>query len=141
MDRVRLVLVDDSRDFSKVASRFLSKLESLELVGLGSRAEDALELVVRLLPDVVLLDLAMPGKGGLAVIPELKAAHPDLKIVVLTLFSAGGYRQAALEAGADAFVAKKSMGVDLLPAILGVAREVGPASRLSQQGGRTDGNV
>lgn len=130
MNRVRVVLVDDSRDFSKVASRFLSKLESLELVGLGSRAEDALELVVRLLPDVVLLDLAMPGKGGLDVIPELKAAHPDLKIVVLTLFSAAGYRQAALAAGADAFVAKKTMGVDLLPAILGVAREAGAPNRL-----------
>ena len=139
MDRVRLVLVDDSRDFSKVASRFLSKLESLELVGLGSRAEDALELVVRLLPDVVLLDLAMPGKGGLDVIPELKAAHPGVKIVVLTLFGAGGYRQAALEAGADAFVAKKSMGVDLLPAILRVARETGAPSLLGRQDGRTDG--
>ncbi len=123
MDRVRLVLVDDSQDFLRVASRFLSRLESLELVGLGSRAEDALELVVRLVPDVVLLDLAMPGKSGMDIIPDLKAAHPGVKVVVLTLFGAGGYRQAALDAGADAFVPKRTMATDLVPAILDVVRE------------------
>lgn len=123
MARVRLVLIDDSQDFLKVASRFLSRLESLELVGLGSRAEDALDLLVRLAPDVVLLDLAMPGKSGLEIIPELKAAHPNVKVVVLTLFGAGGYRQAALDAGADAFVPKRTMGTDLLPALIDVVRE------------------
>lgn len=129
MNRVRLVLIDDSPDFLKVASRFLSGLESLELVGLGSRAEDALGLVARLTPDVVLLDLAMPGTSTLEIIPQLKVVDPEVKVVVLTLYGTAGYRQAALDAGADSFVSKKSMGVDLLPAILRVARAAEAESR------------
>lgn len=117
MNRVRLVLVDDSQDFLKVASRFLSRVGSLELVGLGSRAEDAIDLSERLTPDVVLLDLAMPGRGGLDVIPHLKKARPNVRVVVLTMYGAHGYRKAALAAGADGFVSKRTMTTDLLPAI------------------------
>jgi DNA-binding NarL/FixJ family response regulator len=120
---VRVVLVDDSLSFQRIASGFLSQQNSLELVGLCSRADEISELVNSHRPDVVLLDLAMPGRSGLAAIPGLKVSYPEMKVVVLSLFESAAYRKAAFAAGADEFVAKQSMGMDLMPAIARVTQK------------------
>jgi len=115
--RIRLILVDDSADFARVAAKFLQGQDTLELVGVGTRAQDAFDLTAALAPDLVLLDLAMPGQTGLEAIPGIKAARPGVKVVALTLFDSSGYRHAAMAAGADGFVSKRSMAADLIPAI------------------------
>jgi DNA-binding NarL/FixJ family response regulator len=73
--------------------------------------------VGNLRPDVILLDLAMPGLNGLEAIPLLHTALPLVKIVILTLLESGNDRQAAVSAGADEFVTKTEMLTELMPAI------------------------
>jgi two-component system response regulator NreC len=66
---------------------------------------------------VALIDLAMSDLPGLDLIPQLRAALPEIGIIALTLFDTDDYRQAALAAGADGFVSKNTMNTDLIPTI------------------------
>ena len=122
MDPFRVLLVDDSSTFMAIAARFLSTREGIVLVGAASGGNDALALTAELRPDVILLDLAMPGMSGLEAIPLLREVLPGVGIVALTLLAGNGYQEAALEAGADDFVAKADLTDLLVPAILRVGQ-------------------
>src|SRR3990172_5032567 len=119
MAPISLLLVDDSPTFLRLVSRFLSEQYPDELViaGLASGGEAGLAQAHALRPDIVLIDLAMPGLPGLKAIPLLRAAMPNLGIIALTLMEPNGYRQAAFGAGADEFVSKATLATDLLPAL------------------------
>jgi two-component system response regulator NreC len=121
-----VLLVDESLTFLRIAMRFLDMHDDIVVGGAVRGGEEALAQVQDLEPDVVLIDITMPDLlGGLKFIPRLRAALPGVGIIALTLIGTDGYRQAALEAGADDFVPKAAMGADLLLAI----RRVGQASR------------
>ena len=119
MPPISILLVDDNSAFLRMATRFLQEHcgNMVVVVGVAGGGEEALVKAQDLRPEVVLLDLAMPDLPGLEVIPRLRAALPEVGIVVLTLLDVAAYRQAALEAGADGFVSKATLGADLLPAI------------------------
>ena len=118
MEPVRVLLVDDNLTFLRIAARFLEhELDRVTVVGTATGGDEALAKAGCLLPEVVLLDLMMPGMNGLEVIPRLKAILPGVCIVALTLLDTSSYRSAALSAGADAFIAKTAMSTDLLPVI------------------------
>jgi DNA-binding NarL/FixJ family response regulator len=68
-------------------------------------------------PDVVVLDLNMPGSGGLEVLPALKSAHPPVKVVVLTMHAGREYVSRAMRGGADAYLLKDSAVQDLVTAV------------------------
>jgi DNA-binding NarL/FixJ family response regulator len=93
------------------------------VAGTVQDSREALAQTRALQPDMVLIDLSMPDLPGLEVIPRLRTACPKLGIIALTLLDTDHYRQAALAAGADAFVAKATLSSSLLPAI----RQVGQA--------------
>jgi len=76
-------------------------------------------------PCVILLDLNMPGLSGLETIPRLRDMLPEVGIIALTLLDPRTYRQAALAAGAEDFVAKANLTTDLLPAIRRVMQNYG----------------
>ena len=123
---ISVLLVDENLTFLRIAMRFLDMHDDIVVVGAVREGEEALVQAQNLEPDVVLIDIAMPNLlGGLKFIPRLRAALPGVGIIALTLIGTDGYRQAALEAGADDFVPKAAMGTDLLLAI----RRVGQASR------------
>ena len=91
-------------------------------------AEGGKEALVRakdLRPQIILLDLVMPGLSGLETIPLLRKGAPRAGIIALTLMASNGYREAAAKAGADDFVAKGNLNADLVPAIRRVARQAG----------------
>jgi CheY-like chemotaxis protein len=138
MDPLRVLFVDDSSTFVSIAARFLSTQGGLVLVGAASGGKEALTLTQELQPDVILLDLAMPGMSGLEAIPRLREIRPAVGIIALTLMGSSGYREAALSAGADDFVTKADLTSTLVPAIL----RVGQTRRLrtqSQQAGPPGG--
>ncbi len=123
---ISVLIVDENLTFLRFAMRFLNMHDDIVVVGAVSEGEEALVQVQKLEPDVVLIDVAMPGLfGGLRFIPRLRAALPGVGIIALTLISTDGYRQAVLEAGVDDFVPKAAMGSDLLLAI----RRVGQSNR------------
>jgi len=126
MDSVSVLLVDDSPFFLRSVAGFLEEYHSDEVVVVGTAGggEEALTQVQELQPQVILLDLMMPGMTGLDVIGHLRAAQSEVRIIVLTLFDIDVYRQKALAVGADEFVAKSAVSTDLLPAIRRVTRAV-----------------
>jgi DNA-binding NarL/FixJ family response regulator len=128
MQPISLLLVDDNPRFLQVLTRFLHVRFSDEVVTVGTAGGgmEALVQAQNLRPQVILLDLVMPGLSGLDLIPRLRKSLPGVRIIVLTVFDSNGYRQAALEAGADAFVTKEALNTDLVPAILAVMRNGRP---------------
>jgi len=104
-------------------TRLLCERSSAVVVVLGE-GEDVLSKARDLRPHIVLIDPFMPlgNKSGLEAVSRLRAALPQVGIVVLTLVSSNGYRQAALAAGADDFVPKTEVYTDLLPVIDQLAR-------------------
>jgi DNA-binding NarL/FixJ family response regulator len=111
------LLVDDSPSFLESAVRFLSSDERVDVVGLALSGQEALERIQQLQPELVLIDLAMPGINGLEVTRRLKALPNAPWIVILTLHDTFEYRAAAAEAQADGFITKSEFGDKLLPLI------------------------
>lgn len=126
MNRVAVLLVDDSAVFLDAATQFLQDhcAEEVNVVGTASGGNRAIVQAEALRPQVVVLDLRMPGMTGLEMIPRLRTLLPEVRIVMLTQLEARGYREAALAAGADEFVSKARMDSDLPPAIRRVARDL-----------------
>ncbi len=120
---ISILLVDDNHTFVGIAKRLLEAQEDIVVVGTVDGGEEALERVLELKPDVILIDITLPSlPGGLNFIPRLRATLPGVGIIALTLLGTDGYRRAALEAGVDEFVPKANMGADLLSAIRRISR-------------------
>lgn len=117
MEPIPVMLVDDNPLFLNAAVQFLKACTEVTVVGSCSSGQEALEKVQELKPRIILLDMMMPGTSGLNLIGPLKQLLPDTAIIALTVMDAPNFRKAALSAGADAFVSKATMHVDLLPLI------------------------
>lgn len=120
---VCVLLIDDNHAFLRVTERFLEKHDVVKVVGTADGGEKGIVLAQTLQPDIVLVDLAMPDLPGLVVIERLRNAQPGVGIIALTLLDEASYRQAALDAGADAFVPKPALVTELIPAIGRVAQK------------------
>lgn len=115
--RIRVMLIDDNQIFLRAASTFLERHEDFLIVCTAHEEDAAITQAQEQHPDIVLLDLDMPGQSGLTMIPKLRAACPRLSIIVLTMLNGSAYQQAARRAGSDGFVRKAEMYTDLLPAM------------------------
>ena len=105
-DRIRLVIADDHPLFREGVVHTVAREIDMEVVGEAATGEEAVRLACDLLPDVVLLDLAMPGQGGLAAARAIAAACPVTAIIVLTVSEDEEDLMAALKAGAKGYVLK-----------------------------------
>lgn len=105
MDKIRLVIIDDHPIFREGVVSILGSEADLEVVGQGINTEDALNLTRDLLPDVILLDVNMPG-GGLNAAEMIATSFPVVKIIMLTGSADEDDVLAALKAGAHAYVLK-----------------------------------
>lgn len=103
---LRVLIVDDSPTVRQNLSEIFSGLNGVDIVGEATGSQQGLELARALQPDVVTLDVRMPGGSGLAVLRSLKQIEPVLTVVVLTNFSNPTYRKRAEQAGADFFFDK-----------------------------------
>ena len=90
---------------------------SFEIVGTVSDGQAAIDAVLELKPDLVILDISMPGKNGLEVLRELKSQANPTKVVFLTVYEDGDIVAACLSAGAQGYVVKSLMDSDLIPAV------------------------
>ncbi|KAF0109019.1 MAG: putative two-component response regulator [Anaerolineaceae bacterium] len=125
MNTIRILLVDDNPMFLGITREFLQLQVELTVVGAAHNGREALVQAEKLKPDVILLDLNMPGLSGLETIPKLQKITPQAKIIALTMMNQEAYQPAALAAGADGFVAKGSMGAELVTTIQRVVKETG----------------
>jgi len=113
MDKIRLLLVDDSISSLHNIAGFLAEFKDLVIVG----SDEALSLAADLHPDVVLLDVNMPGLNGIEITPHLRKILPEAGIIVLSFQNSDIYEEAALVAGADDFIPKDTLAYSLIPAI------------------------
>jgi DNA-binding NarL/FixJ family response regulator len=121
-----MLIVDDNENFLKTISAYLVEHHAREIHVLGTArsGKEGINLAQQLHPQVVLLDLKMPEMHGFDVIPLLRRALPEVKIITTTLlspeiFEQSGeiYRQANATAGADGFIPKHNLTTDLIPTI------------------------
>jgi DNA-binding NarL/FixJ family response regulator len=115
MRSLRVLLVDDSAEFLESAGHLLARHPELQIVGRAASGQAALEQVAALSPDLVLMDLAMPGMSGLEATRQIKASSGAPRVVIMTLYDVAEYRLAARAAAADGFIAKACMHSGLLP--------------------------
>ena len=123
---VSILLVDDNSAFLRNAAFFLEQCGEVVVAGIVTDGRQVLVQVQALEPDIVLLDLVMPGMTGWQIIACLRAARPEIGIIAMSVWEVDSYREAALEAGADEFVSKAVISTELLPAILRVLQGVVP---------------
>ena len=117
MTPIRIFWVDDCAEFVIFARQMLKEFPHLELVGSARSAEAALELIARLKPDLVLIDLAMQGMTGLEAAQVLKSRPDPPRVVLVTGSDMPEYRQAAKDALADGFLAKPDLMHGLVPLV------------------------
>ena len=115
MSKIRVLLADDHE---AILNRVRSVLgEEFDIVRTANNGRDALGEVRRLDPDILVLDISMPGLNGLQTANELKSSHNRTKIVFLTVHEDPDFVAAAFSAGASGYVVKSDVTTDLVPAI------------------------
>ncbi len=117
---IRVALADDHRILRTSLAMFLNDNEGIEVVGEADDGQQALEIVREYRPDVLLLDLNMPGVSGLDILPQLLKTCPETKVLVLTGRDEDAYIVRALRAGAHGYVLKTIDENDLLQAVIDV---------------------
>ena len=110
-------IVDDSLILRERLVSMLSDVKGLSVVGQAGETREAMEGIQRLKPDVVILDLHLPGGGGIKVLRYTKQAMPGTKVIILTNYDYPQYRNTCFDAGADLFVDKLTE-FDRVPALV-----------------------
>ena len=118
---VRVLIVEDDALMRAGLRGVLSGDPAIEVVGEAGDGRDALHRTRLLGPDIVLMDIRMPGRDGIAATRDVLAAFPDVKVVILTTFEQDDYIFGALRAGASGFLLKRTRPEELLAAIHTVA--------------------
>ena len=130
---IRVLIVDDHPVVRKGLASFLGNEPDLEVVGAAVDGEEALKLADEHVPEVVLMDLSMPGIGGIEATKQLIQAHPGIRVLMLTSFGGHERMVEALKAGAVGYVVKDTAPAEMLRALRSIAR---PAN--AQQDGASD---
>jgi DNA-binding NarL/FixJ family response regulator len=114
---VRVLIVDDHTLVRQSVTKAIATEEGIEVVGQAHDGPSALAAVTELEPDLVVLDIAMPGADGLAVAERLRLDHPDVRVLFLSMHDDDGSLQRALALGAAGFVSKSASIEQLLEAL------------------------
>jgi CheY-like chemotaxis protein len=107
MTKLRVLLADDHEGFRRILSSFLRSQIGVEVVGEAADGQDAVELTLRLRPDLVFIDLHMPTHDGIEATKTIKGKLPGTRVFVLSMDSSEYHRQAAERA--DGFITKQTM--------------------------------
>ncbi|MAU12406.1 MAG: DNA-binding response regulator [Anaerolineaceae bacterium] len=132
-DVKRILLADDHAVLRSGLRLLIDKQDDLEVVGEAGDGRETLSLAIDLQPDVILLDINMPGLDGLQTLPRIKEQIPDSRVLILTMHDDIAYLQQALQAGAAGYVLKQAVDTELLMAIYAVLRGEQPVHPVMTQ--------
>lgn len=121
-ESVKVLIVDDHAVVRQGLITFLELQDEIEIVGEASNGKEALDKVVKLQPDVVLMDLVMPIMDGLTAIKEIKKLRPETEVIALTSFADDEKVFTAIRSGATGYLLKDVSPADLVKAVLAAER-------------------
>lgn len=122
MTKQRLLIVDDHEVVRLGLKALLQRYPQFEVVGEAGTAKEAIELSNRIRPDVVLMDIRLPGTSGIEACEEITKTNPGVKVIILTSYAEDEMLFSAIRAGASGYVLKQIGGEDLIKAIESVER-------------------
>jgi DNA-binding NarL/FixJ family response regulator len=131
--RMRVLLADDNEEMLNDVEELLAS--DFDIVGKATDGVSAVEAAIRLMPDLIVTDLAMPGLSGIEASRKMLTTHPDIPIVLLTLHNDARLVEQALSVGIRGYVHKLTAAEDLIPALYCALRGqtfVSPTCRRSQ---------
>jgi len=114
---INILLVDDHDLVRLGINRLLSDIKGFNIVGEAKSGEEAIEKVNKLRPDVVLMDVKMPGMGGLEATKRIVKQHPKIKVLVVTVYGDEPYPSRVLQAGATGYMTKGASVEEMVQAI------------------------
>ncbi|HML18063.1 MAG TPA: response regulator transcription factor [Bryobacteraceae bacterium] len=117
-----MLLVDDHKIMRDGIRAILSRGEEFRVVGEAETGPDAVQFVKRARPDLVLMDIGLPGLSGVETTAEILRYHPDCRVVILSMYDDENSVLSAIRSGARAFILKKASDADLLDALRMVVR-------------------
>ncbi|MBE0481749.1 MAG: response regulator transcription factor [Dehalococcoidia bacterium] len=120
MDRIRVLLADDHAVVRQGTRQLLEHERDIQVVGEAADGEEAVQLAVRLKPDVIIMDIAMPKLSGIEATKQIKARLPSVAILVLTGYDYDEYIFSLMEAGAAGYLLKSVHGDELIGAVRAV---------------------
>jgi DNA-binding NarL/FixJ family response regulator len=120
--KTRILIADDHAILREGVRALLATADDIEVVGEAADGREAIDLAKKLEPDAILMDVAMPGLGGLEATLEIRRLVPGAKILVLSQYGEPEYVRRFLKAGVSGYVLKKAAGADLVSAIRAVMR-------------------
>lgn len=119
---IQILIADDHGVLRAGLRALLSAESNLKVVGEAGDGDEALRLANQLRPDIVLLDVTMPGPGGIEVTRRLKESLPETRVLILTLHEDTSLLREALRVGAAGYIIKRAVDVELITAIHAVSR-------------------
>jgi DNA-binding NarL/FixJ family response regulator len=119
---IRVVVVDDHALHRDGTRQILDAYADLQVVGDAGSGEVALAVINQFHPDVVLMDIRLPGMNGIEVTRRLTRDHPDVRVLMVSSYDEDEYVRGALEAGAAGYLSKTTPGTELVQAVRAVAR-------------------
>ena len=121
MPEIRVLIVEDHETVREGLRLIIDTQEDMQVCGEAGDGREAIRRAQELIPDVLLMDISMPGLNGLTAAAKLKRIAPDIKILTLTRHTDEAYLQELLQAGVSGYVLKQSSASELLRAIRAVA--------------------
>jgi DNA-binding NarL/FixJ family response regulator len=118
---IRVVVVDDHMVFREGLRALLGRVDEIEIIGEASTTDEAIEITEQLRPDVVLMDLHLPGGGGELATRTIAARDPEVAVLVLTMHSDDAHLRQALNAGARGYLLKDAEPNAIIRAIVAVS--------------------
>jgi DNA-binding NarL/FixJ family response regulator len=115
--KLHTILVDDNQDFITRMRRFLERQENVHLIAEATNGEDAILLVDKHIPNLILTDISMPGMNGFELIDYIHKKYPSIKIIMITVHANRDYIERALLSGVSGYVLKNQVYEDLPTAI------------------------
>ena len=117
MSAIKVLIVDDHKLVREGLKAVFEQGDEVEIVGEAESGEEALEMVGEVNPDVILMDISMPGMNGIQATKLIRERHPGAKIVMLTMLDQEGYVFEAVKAGATGYMLKNTSSDDLVNTI------------------------
>ena len=116
------MIADDHDAIRENIKTFLSKCPDIDIIGEATNGENAVELAMKLSPDIVLMDINMPRLNGLEATRNILRSNPETHIVILSANAGKDFVVAGLKAGISGYVLKSSISEDLIPALHAVMK-------------------